>query len=209
MSRNNRVIEKSENEGGLLVSQNDSTQIQSNNKINHTKHRSYSLSPENEKYLDCPQLGENPLFLFTLAYSQLIEAIADTLFPPNPIKDANGAEHLFKASEARIDRHIHYRAAWQRDFGSALQLALRDLTDTSIKLSGGNHFALLPENSRSSLLTDLQKGKLPPSQWLSPRSQIESFNLIYEAISCGLLSDPGYGGNYQDIGWLYTSFMSV
>jgi hypothetical protein len=49
--------------------------------------RAYSVPAAGGLASDCPELGENPLFLFTLAYSELIEAIADTLFPPNTVSD--------------------------------------------------------------------------------------------------------------------------
>ena len=86
-----------------------------------------------EQIGDCPEVGEIPQLLFTLAYSELIEAIADVLFPPNEITAADGSRILVKASQLRPDRHIHFRAVWQPEFGQRLQLALRDLTDASLQ----------------------------------------------------------------------------
>lgn len=171
--------------------------------------RAYSVSPAGGTPLDCPELGESPLFLFTMAYSELIDAIADTLFPPNQVVDRKGAPHLLKASEARIDRHVHFRAAWQPSFGSRVQLALRDLTQACLSRFGDRHFAIATDAERAEILTELQKGALPPAEWAIARAQKEAFSTIYEAVSCGLLADPGYGGNLNATGWFYTGFMTI
>lgn len=171
--------------------------------------RAYSVQSASESASDCPDLGENPLLLFTLAYSELIEAIADTLFPPNEVVDSKGKAHILKASTCRIDRHIHFRAVWQPPFGIRIQLALRDLTEACTKRFGGCHFAIAKESERLDIFTQLQAGALPPAQWTTTRSQTDTFNSIYEGVSCGLLTDPGYGGNAQAIGWYYTRFMTI
>ena len=158
---------------------------------------------------DCPNLEENPLLLFTLAYSELIEALADTLFPPNEVRDSRGVRHLLSASSSRIDRHIHFRAAWQPPFGIRIQLALRDLTEACTKRFDGRHFALVKKSDQIEILTELQKGSLPSSQWATTRPQVDAFSSIYEAVSCGLLADPGYGGNAHAVGWFYTRFMTI
>jgi len=171
--------------------------------------RAYSVQSAEAPISDCPDLGENPLLLFTLAYSELIETLADTLFPPNEVVDNRGATHILKASACRIDRHIHFRAAWQPSFGIRIQLALRDLTEACTKRFSGRHFAVSKESERLDVITQLQLGALPPTQWATTRSQTDAFNSIYEAISCGLLTDPGYGGNDQALGWYYTRFMTI
>lgn len=173
------------------------------------KSRRYSRKSPVGDIRDCPDLAENPLNLFTLPYSELIETLADTLYPPNQIESHNGRQRLLRASEARIDRHIHFRAAWQPPFGIRTQLALRDLTDACLKRYKGRHFAVLPEHKRVDVLTVLQKGALPTSQWGTLRPQAEAFAAIHEAISCGLMAEPGYGGNAQGIGWFYTRFMTL
>ena len=65
----------------------------------------YSRRSANGPLRDCPELGENSLYLFTMAYSELIESVADTLFPPNTVDDSAGNLHLMEESDARIDRH--------------------------------------------------------------------------------------------------------
>lgn len=169
---------------------------------------SYSRRSANGTLRDCPELGENHLYLFTIAYSELMESIADTLFPPNTINDGAGNPHLLKASDARIDRHVHFRAAWQPAFGVRVQLALRDLTEACLNRFG-HHFAVAKGDQQLELLTLLQKGALPPSQWKTLRPQADAFGAIYEAVSCGLLAEPGYGGNSEGIGWFYTRFMNI
>jgi hypothetical protein len=171
--------------------------------------RGYSRKTPEGDIRDCPDLAENPLNLFTLPYSELIEALADALFPPNQVASRNGRQHLLKASDARVDRHIHFRAAWQPPFGVRVQLALRDLTDACLKRYKGRHFAVLTEQERVAVLNDLQKGALPPAQWATLRPQVEAFTAIYEAVSCGLIAEPGYGGNAHGIGWFYTRFMTL
>ncbi|KFB67751.1 gluconate 2-dehydrogenase subunit 3 family protein [Candidatus Accumulibacter vicinus] len=171
--------------------------------------RGYSRKTPEGEIRDCPDLAENPLNLFTLPYSELIEALTDTLFPPNQVASRNGRQHLLKASEARVDRHIHFRAAWQPPFGIRIQLALRDLTDACLKRYTGRHFAVLTEQERIDVLTALQKSALPPTQWAMLRPQAEAFAAIHEAVSCGLMAEPGYGGNAHGIGWFYTRFMTL
>lgn len=171
--------------------------------------RGYSRKTPEGDIRDCPDLAENPLNLFTLPYSELIEALADTLFPPNQVTSRNGRQHLLKASDARVDRHVHFRAAWQPPFGAKVQLALRDLTDACVRRHAGRHFAVLTEPERAAILTELQKGALPPSHWATLRPQAEAFATIHDAVSCGLIAEPGYGGNAHGIGWFYTRFMTL
>jgi hypothetical protein len=172
--------------------------------------RAYSVVRSTSELLsDCPNLEENPLLLFTLAYSELIETLADALFPPNEVPDAKGVPHFLRASSCRIDRHIHFRSVWQPPFGIRIQLALRDLTGACTKRFDGRHFVVLKESERGDILTELQNGSLPSSQWTTTRPQVDAFNSIYEAVSCGLLADPGYGGNAKAIGWFYTRFMTI
>jgi hypothetical protein len=139
----------------------------------------------------------------------LIDAVADTLFPPNDVSDTRGVVHVLRASTCRIDRHIHFRAVWQPPFGVRIQLALRDLTGACTRRFDGRHFAVAKDSEQRDILTQLQKGALPPSQWATRRPQGDAFNSIYEAVSCGLLADPGYGGNAEAVGWFYTRFMTI
>ena len=129
--------------------------------------RAYSVQSASESAPDCPDLGENPLLLFTLAYSELIEAIASV--PPsvsfrNEVVDTKGKAHILKASTCRIDRHIHFRAVWQPPFGIRTQLALRDLTEACTRRFGGCHFAVAKESERLDIFTQLQAGALPPAR---------------------------------------------
>jgi len=171
--------------------------------------RGYSRKTPEGDLRDCPDLAENPLNLFTLPYSELIESLADTLFPANQVSSRNGRQHLLRASEARVDRHIHFRAAWQPPFGITIQLALRDLTEACLARSQGRHFALLTEQERVDVMKALQAGTLPAVQWRALRPQPEAFAAIYDAIACGLIAEPGYGGNAHGLGWFYTRFMTL
>lgn len=173
------------------------------------KSRGYSRKLPKDYISDCPDLAENPLNIFTLAYSELIETLADTLYPANPVPSRTGHKHLLRASEARVDRHIHFRAAWQPTFGTRIQLALRDLTEACLKRYTERHFAALTEQEREDVLTELQGGQIPIAQWTTLRPQAEAFATIHEAISCGLMAEPGYGGNAHAIGWFYSRFMTI
>lgn len=168
-----------------------------------------ALAPDVASMGDRPGLEQNPLLLFTLSYSELIESLADVLFPPNIVTDSKGNQIELKASALRVDRHIHFRAAWQPDFGQRLQLALRDLTEASTLAYADRHFADLKEEQQLRLLGDLQKGLLSPVVWPSGRLQTEAFNSIHDALAAGLLADPGYGGNSNGLGWVYAQFSNL
>lgn len=154
--------------------------------------------------VDMPRTEEKPQLLYTLAYSELIEALADTFFPPNTIKTGDG-ELVIKTSALRVDRHIHFRAAWQPEFGAKLQLALRDVTSASVQATG-RHFAALDAITQDRLLAKLVRGELSSTEWTSLRAQKDAFATIHDAISCGVLADPGYGGNREGLGWVYAQF---
>lgn len=176
--------------------------------FNGPQRRGYCAGPPGDGLGDCPELAENPTLLYTLAYSELIESLADTLFPPNTVTDSCGQQVQLTASTARVDRHIHFRAAWQPPFALRMQLALRDLTQASLNRFN-KHFRQLGTLEREDILSLLQKGNLPSTEWTTLRSQSDAFNAIYEGVSCGLMAEPGYGGNANGLGWFYTSFMEI
>jgi gluconate 2-dehydrogenase subunit 3-like protein len=171
--------------------------------------RSYSRKPEFENGYDCPALSEEPLNLFTLPYAELIESLSDALFPPTQVQGDGGVVHALRASDARVDRHVHFRAAWQPSFGSRLQLALRDLTQASLTRHSGKHFRQLVDTERVAIVSDLQSARLHPTEWTVLRSQADAFTSIHDAITCGLMAEPGYGGNAHGLGWYYTRFMTI
>lgn len=173
------------------------------------KLHSYSRKSADGVLHDCPSLVEHPLHLYTLPYSELIDALADTLFPPNHIELEASRAHELRASDARVDRYIHFRAAWQPSFGARLQLALRDLTQASLNRFERRHFVVLTQAQRDEITAALQAGKIPLTQWTTLRPQAEAFGTIYDAICCGLMAEPGYGGNANGLGWFYTRFMTL
>lgn len=156
--------------------------------------------------LNDPILEENPLLLYTLAYCELIEALADSLFPPNTVTDDSGERSTVLASSARVDRYIHCRSAWDHCFGRAVQLALRDLASAAV-LSFEKPFVRLDCGLRTALLKELQAGVLKPAVWQSPRSQPDAFHTLHDAVAAGVFADPGYGGNVEGVGWKYSHFL--
>lgn len=156
--------------------------------------------------INMPGLEENPLLLFTLAYCELIDFVADTLFPPNSYVVGNGKSLPTVASLARPNRYIHCRAAWQPDFGKGIQLALRDLSATSWAVHG-KPFVQLDISQRTEMISSLKDGLFPPAAWTTTRSQKDAFLTIHDAIAAGVFADPGYGGNYDGVGWRYAQFI--
>lgn len=154
--------------------------------------------------VDAPDLGEQSLNLFTLPYVQLVEALADIFYPPNSVMTSRGPR-LIRASNARVDRYILFRAAWQPEWGKALQLALRDLSAACL----ARHslpFVKLDDAKRNELVSLLEKGGLASTEWLAPRPQRSAFSLLKDAVMGGLMAEPGYGGNAGGLGWAYTNF---
>jgi hypothetical protein len=62
------------------------------------------------RFLDPPDSGEKPLNLLTLPDMRFLEAITDSLFPPNTLQGPSGTEYLLHASGARMDRYFPIRA---------------------------------------------------------------------------------------------------
>lgn len=156
--------------------------------------------------LNDPILDENPLLLYTVAYCELIEALADALFPPNAVTDDSGKQTLVLASSTRVDRYIHCRSAWEPSFGVSVQLALRDLSAAAM-LSFDKSFARLDSGLRTALLKEMQNGLLAPTVWQTTRSQSTTFNTLHDAVAAGVFADPGYGGNAEGAGWKYSHFI--
>lgn len=158
------------------------------------------------QFLNTPDLSENPLNLFTLPYVELIEALADSFFPPNTVVDGSGGTHVLHASAARVDRYILFRAAWEPPFGIEIQLALRDVAAACVARHKKG-FVDLSATERRFLLEDLEKEALSSTEWPQARPQDRAFRLIQRALVEGFLGDPGYGGNQNGMGWYYTHFM--
>jgi hypothetical protein len=160
------------------------------------------------RFPDPPDLGEKPLNLFSLPYVQLIEALSDVLYPPNTVTDRLGGQHLVRASDARVDRYVLFRSAWDPGFGARVQLALRDLA-AAADARHSDHFANLDEASQARLLIDLEAGKLTQAEWLSPREQKDQFALLFQTVTDGFFGEPGYGGNHEGRGWYYANFVQM
>jgi hypothetical protein len=159
-------------------------------------------------YPDPPDLDTNPLNLFTLPYMELIESIADRLFPENSVIGSDGKAHSLKASAARIDRYILFRAAWSRQFGERLQLALRDFS-AAVMARHRAHFAALPQSDQIALLEVLEGEDFTVDEWVVLRTQRDAFSTIYDAVCEGFFGEPGYGGNFGELGWYYSNFMGI
>lgn len=149
-----------------------------------------------------PALSEEPRNLFTVAYANLIDALADVLFPPSRA-ESNGPE--LRASDARVDRYIFFQAAWDPAFGSTVQLALRDLAHSAY-VRHKQHFVDLESSEVITLLTDLESSRLAHHEWESRRDQQATFRLLHSVVAEGLMADPGYGGNHRGLGWSYSQF---
>lgn len=159
---------------------------------------------------DTPSLTEDVRNLYTLAYAQLISSLSDVMFPRRTEKSKSGALFHLVASDARVDRYIWFRSAWQpNEFGQPLQLALRDLTAACLARYPGRHFSLLEPIEANDILNLLQSEKIPSGEWTSSQSQSETFSVIHEAIREGLFAEPGYGGNRNGIGWYYSNLMEI
>jgi len=160
---------------------------------------------------DKPESQADIRMLHTLPYCDLFEAIAEVLFPENEITLNNGTKTKIKARDIRADRYLLFRATWDPVFGTNLQLALMDLTDSCVNLHSGQHFVQLTSTKRAEFIELLSQGKLNP--WQSLRRNVDPatdqrvlFDTIYKAITGGLFGEPGYGGNYRGIGWYYCNF---
>lgn len=174
------------------------------------KGHSFSRPASHGPLGDPPDLSEDPRNLYTLPYMVLLEAIADCLFPPNRVVAKDGREYELHASAARVDRFVLFRAAWEPSFGIRLQLALRDFTDACINEHGNHgHFVLLSTERQTALLTELERGEIPPEHWSASRGQRQTHSVLYDAVSSGLFAEPGYGGNHNGLGWYYSNFMVI
>lgn len=172
--------------------------------------RYHRVLPRVSHHLDTPSRTEDPLNLFTLPYMELLEAIAETLFPPNQVKDVQGDMHILRASDARVDRYVMFRSAWDHDFHHTIQLALLDITNLCFKRHN-NSFVHLTDQQKEGILRDIENGQVSDVEWPlpPPRTAEITFELIYYAVLGGLLGEPGYGGNAQQLGWYYVNFKKI
>jgi hypothetical protein len=157
---------------------------------------------------DLPDLKADPRNLFSLPYVECIEAIADRLFPEKNVTTADGTVRLLRASDARIDRYVLFRATWAPTFATTLQLALRDFNEACIEREGV-HFARLSDQQQDAVLAILESGTFADAEWRVLRSQRDAFRAIYDAVCEGFFAEPGYGGNRGGIGWLYSNFKPI
>jgi hypothetical protein len=158
-------------------------------------------------FSDPPEMNEEMLYLFTLPYIQLVEVLADVLFPPRATS-LDGVTGLLRASDARIDRYVLFKSAWQPEFGKRFQLALRDLTEFCVRLES-THYANLSIERQVAILEGLEQDMLPGWTGTNGRSAKRCFETIYDTISEGFFGEPGYGGNHDGIGWEYSNFIST
>ena len=133
--------------------------------------------------------------------------LADTLFPPNPASNNDDGQVCVVSSDARVDRYIHCRAAWEPAFGQTIQLALRDLSSAAKLVHSKTFFDLAPAQ-RIDLIASLQSSSIPTASWNSPRQQKATFDALHDAVASGVFADPGYGGNCEGIGWRYSQFIT-
>ncbi|WP_169054461.1 gluconate 2-dehydrogenase subunit 3 family protein [Nitratireductor sp. XY-223] len=147
-------------------------------------------------------------YLFSMPFIGLIDAIADTLFPPNTVKSLKGADHTIVASDAMVHRYILFRATWQPDWGKDIHTALR-LFSSVCDLHFGSIFPLLTEAQQKEALSMLEDRKYSDTDWNSKVDQRRAFNQIREGVAEGLFAEPGYGGNFNGLGWYYSNFMVI
>lgn len=162
-------------------------------------------SPFSTRRFDSPSLEANHLNLYSLPFVQALESIALVLFPPNR---PAAAECIISPLDARVDRYILFRAAWQpEEFGKPLHASLRSFFHAIQAIHAGVPFPSLSPLQQEGLIERLQNGEIPDDSWPDGPSQQDVFNTIYNAISEGFFADPGYGGNLDGLGWVYSNFM--
>jgi len=144
--------------------------------------------------------------LYTIKCIELIDAISNVLFPPNDITNSKGEKSIIKVSDAKIDRYILMRAAWQPDsFGYPVLESLKDILNISQSYYQKNFTELL-NDEQNYFIEKLEKGEFNISPSYTRKRQKEIFRIIHQSISEGLFSDPGYGGNDKEVGWFYSNF---
>lgn len=173
---------------------------------NTQKKRTYRQLPA-ERDFDPPDLHEDPKNLFTLPYVELIDSLTNILFPSRQLV-VHGNDRTIRASNARVDRYILFRAAWQPEFGIRIQLALRDLSDFCARFES-SHFVILQAARQEAILERLETNSIPGWTGIGDRAANKCFDLLYETISEGLFGEPGYGGNDSGLGWQYSNFMPL
>lgn len=134
--------------------------------------------------------------LYSMETVRRVAAVADTFFPPNTVQGSQGQTRTLRASDARPERYLQHRAAWEPTFGVAVLGALRALSEASERHHGQSFESLSPDE-RTTLLEDFQK---------EARS---SFEVLHTAIATGLFADPEYGGNNEWVGWYYSRFLEI
>ena len=177
--------------------------------IEEPKANYYSIDKREGARNDPPAIDDNIKNLFTLPYAKLIDVISNILFPPNTIETTNGGTIKLLASDARIDRFIYFRSVWDVEFGEETYFAFRDLTQLSIAFQS-IHFLGLSVDQQVGFIEKLEKGEIPPNSTLIDESRQKNiFRTIHSAITEGLFSEPGYGGNDKGLGWYYSNYMSL
>lgn len=163
---------------------------------------------------DRPETGEDPRLLCTLPYCDLIELLAETMFPENVVVDPGGVQVPIMARDVRIDRYAVFRAAWDQEFGINLQLALLDFSEGCGENHPGQHFATLDAAARTAFVGSLSKGSL--ATWSIGRRNANPaddqrllFGVLHKFVIGGMFGDPCYGGNYRGLGWFYSNFTPI
>lgn len=134
--------------------------------------------------------------LYSMETVRMVASVSDTFYPPNSIQDARGQTRILRASDARPERYLQHRAAWEPAFGEAVLGALRNLSELSER-HHGQGFELLSPEEKTALLERFQEEARP------------SFEVLHTALSAGLFADPEYGGNSERVGWYYSRYLEV
>jgi hypothetical protein len=158
-----------------------------------------------------PELRAEPRLLFTVAYSELVVSIADTLFPTSRVRNVGGAQRTISAEDVRPERYVHFRAAWDAVFARETQELLLDLSMGCASAHAGQSFVTLDAAERERFLRRLSVGLLQPWDCLRrapypDQDQVALFRGVYNVVIAGMFAEPGYGGNAKGLGWTYANF---
>lgn len=168
----------------------------------------YHRKLKNSYAADSPSTETDPRYLFSLPFVELIDGVADILFPPNTIVSSKGVTYTIVASNAAIHRYVLFRAVWQKDWGVDIHEALR-LFAMASERHFEKAFLLLETRSKKEALSMLEDREYDHNIWNSELDQRSAFNTIHSAVKEGFFSEPGYGGNRGGLGWYYSNFMQI
>ena len=171
--------------------------------------RHFSTDQSEGQRNDQPEISDDPRTLYTLPYAKLIDGLTDIIYPVNNVTSSSGKTITVRASEARVDRYVFFRAAWDNKFAESSLKALQVFTILVFE-NYQNHFIELTEDQKNEAIALLENGKLTeklPQYDIAYQKSL--FKSLHGIVSEGLFSEPGYGGNNNGIGWYYSNFMSL